>query len=213
MNNLIFLGLAGAGKGTQAKMLSGFLNVPMISSGDLFRFHLGNKTELGIEANKFMSTGALVPDNITINMILKRIQEQDCKEGFILDGFPRTLDQAESLNKSIVGDINTVVYIEVEETELLRRLSDRVICEACNAILSKLNINGMDSNCPECDNPSLSQRQDDLPEVVQNRLKTQIPLINQLVNYYKQKEILISVNGQQNKDIVEFDIQTKLGLH
>ena len=138
MNNLIFLGLAGAGKGTQAKMLSGFLNVPMISSGDLFRFHLGNKTELGIEANKFMSTGALVPDNITINMILKRIQEQDCKEGFILDGFPRTLDQAESLNKSIVGDINTVVYIEVEETELLRRLSDRVICEACNAILSKL---------------------------------------------------------------------------
>ena len=105
MNNIIFLGLAGAGKGTQAKILSNVMNIPMVSSGDLFRFHLSNETALGIEANKYMSTGALVPDDITINMILQRIGEEDCNNGFILDGFPRTLEQAESLHKAVNGNI------------------------------------------------------------------------------------------------------------
>ena len=113
MNNIIFLGLAGAGKGTQAQILSDTIGIPMVSSGDLFRFHLSNKTELGIEANKYMSTGALVPDDTTINMILQRIGEEDCNNGFILDGFPRTLEQAESLHKAVNGQINCVVYIEV----------------------------------------------------------------------------------------------------
>ena len=124
MNNIIFLGLAGAGKGTQAQILSDTIGIPMVSSGDLFRFHLSNKTELGIEANKYMSTGALVPDDLTINMILQRIGEEDCNNGFILDGFPRTLEQAESLHKAVNGQINCVVYIEVAENEFVKRLSD-----------------------------------------------------------------------------------------
>ena len=157
MNNIIFLGLAGAGKGTQAQILSDTIGIPMVSSGDLFRFHLGNKTELGIEANKYMSTGALVPDDITINMILERIGEEDCRNGFILDGFPRTLEQADSLHKAVNGKINSVVYIEVGENDLIKRLSDRVICtiKTCNAILSKSDVGGIDSNCPKCDEPAL----------------------------------------------------------
>ncbi len=215
MNNIIFLGLAGAGKGTQAKILSNVMNIPMVSSGDLFRFHLSNETALGIEANKYMSTGALVPDDITINMILQRIGEEDCNNGFILDGFPRTLEQAESLHKAVNGNINNVVYIEVTQNELVRRLSDRVICtvKSCNAILSKSDIMGMDSNCPVCNEQSLTQREDDLPDVVENRLKTQIPLINQLLDYYKNQEILISVDGEQDVDIVESEIQIKLGIN
>ena len=215
MKNIIFLGLAGAGKGTQAKILSDFMAIPMVSSGDLFRFHLGNNTELGIEANKYMSTGALVPDDITINMILHRIGEEDCTKGFILDGFPRTLEQAESLQKAVNGNISSVIYIEVEEKELIKRLSDRVVCTSsgCNAILSKSDIKGIDSNCPICNEISLTQRQDDLPEVVENRLKTQIPLINQLVDYYKNREILITVDGQQNVDLVESEIKNILGLN
>tara|TARA_Y100001970_G_scaffold86811_2_gene109489 strand:- start:1550 stop:2200 length:651 start_codon:yes stop_codon:yes gene_type:complete len=215
MNNIIFLGLAGAGKGTQAKILSDNMGVPMVSSGDLFRFHLGNKTELGIEANKYMITGALVPDDITIKMILERISEHDCTEGFILDGFPRTLQQAESLHEAVNGNINSVVYIKVTEEELIKRLSDRVICtiKSCNAILSKSDIQGLDSDCPVCNERSLSQRQDDLPEVVETRLKTQIPLINQLVDYYNSKEILICVDGEQNVDMVESEIQVKLGIN
>ena len=215
MNNIIFLGLAGAGKGTQAQILSDTIGIPMVSSGDLFRFHLSNKTELGIEANKYMSIGALVPDDTTINMILQRIGEEDCNNGFILDGFPRTLEQAESLHKAVNGQINCVVYIEVAENELVKRLSDRVICtiKTCNAILSKSDIGGIDSNCPKCDKPALSQREDDLPEVVENRLKTQIPLIKQLVDYYNNKDILISVDGEQNVDMVESEIQMKLGIN
>ena len=215
MNNIIFLGLAGAGKGTQAQILSDTMGIPMVSSGDLFRFHLSNKTELGIEANKYMSTGALVPDDTTINMILQRIGEEDCNNGFILDGFPRTLEQAESLHKAVNGNINNVVYIEVTQNELVRRLSDRVICtvKSCNAILSKSDIMGMDSNCPVCNEQSLTQRKDDLPDVVENRLKTQIPLINQLLDYYKNQEILISVDGEQDVDIVESEIQIKLGIN
>tara|TARA_Y100000994_G_scaffold213979_1_gene189548 strand:+ start:1622 stop:2269 length:648 start_codon:yes stop_codon:yes gene_type:complete len=215
MKNIIFLGLAGAGKGTQAKMLSDFIGIPMVSSGDLFRYHLGNNTELGIEANKYMSTGALVPDDITINMILQRIGEEDCTEGFILDGFPRTLEQAESLHTAVNGNISSVIYIQVEETELIRRLSDRVVCTSskCNAILSKADVKDMDSNCPICNEMSLTQRQDDLPEVVENRLNTQVPLINQLVDYYKKKEILISIDGQQNVDAVESEIKNFLGLN
>ena len=162
-----------------------------------------------------MSTGALVPDDITINMILQRIGEEDCNNGFILDGFPRTLEQAESLHKAVNGNINNVVYIEVTQNELVRRLSDRVICtvKSCNAILSKSDIMGMDSNCPVCNEQSLTQRKDDLPEVVENRLKTQIPLINQLLDYYKNQEILISVDGEQDVDIVESEIQIKLGIN
>ena len=189
------LGLAGAGKGTQAHLLSEELDVPSISSGDLFRFHRSQGTELGRLAKSYMEKGDLVPDDVTIRMILERI-EQVGGTGFVLDGFPRTLPQAGALDQALNGiPIEGAVYIQVSEDELVQRLSQRLVCGSCGAPYSKTGL-GVISQCEKCGGV-LYQRDDDKPEVVRKRLQIQWPGLNELLDHYGAHGKLIEINGEQ----------------
>ena len=189
------LGLAGAGKGTQALLLSEELGVPSISSGDLFRYHRSQGTELGRLANSYMEKGELVPDNVTIRMILERI-EQVGGSGFVLDGFPRTLPQAGALDQALNGiPIEGAVYIQVSEDELVHRLSQRLVCGSCGAPYSMAGL-GAASQCEKCGG-MLYQRDDDKPEVVRNRLQVQWPGLDELLVHYGAQGKLIEINGEQ----------------
>lgn len=189
------LGLAGAGKGTQAHLLSEELDVPSISSGDLFRYHQSQGTELGRLAKSYMEKGDLVPDDVTIRMILERI-EQVGGTGFVLDGFPRTLPQAGALDQALNGiPIEGAVYIQVSEDELVQRLSQRLVCGSCGAPYSKTGL-GVISQCEKCGGV-LYQRDDDKPEVVRKRLQIQWPGLNELLDHYGAHGKLIEINGEQ----------------
>ena len=171
---IILLGAPGAGKGTQATMLAQKLKLVHVATGDLFRQGLGQGTELGLKAKSYMEKGVLVPDEITIQMVLERISAPDCEKGVIFDGFPRNLKQAEALDKALTGQgkaVDKVVYIKVAEEELLRRLSGRWICRQCqtpyHAVSSPPKVEG---KCDKCGG-ELYQRSDDTVETVKNRLK------------------------------------------
>ena len=189
------LGLAGAGKGTQAHLLSEELGVPAISSGDLFRYHRSQGTELGRLANSYMEKGDLVPDDVTIRMILERI-EQIGGSGFVLDGFPRTLPQAGALDQALNGiPIEGAVYIQVGEDELVQRLSQRLVCDGCAVPYSKASL-GATSQCEKCGGV-LYQRDDDKPDVVRKRLQVQWSGLNELLDHYGAQDKLIEINGEQ----------------
>mgnify|MGYP001177025083 FL=1 len=190
------LGLAGAGKGTQGQILKDELSLSFLSSGDLFRHHQNEETDLGMLAKNYMKNGQLVPDEITINMILDGVNTIG-SGGFVLDGFPRTLSQAEALDKALIHDpIDCVVYIMVNEDELLIRLTDRLICRSCGAPYSK-RILGPIKDCGRCGG-QLYKREDDKPEVIKERLKVQLPGLHQLVGYYADQDKLVEVNGNQS---------------
>ena len=189
------LGLAGAGKGTQAHLLSEELDVPSISSGNLFRYHRSQGTELGLLANSYMEKGELVPDDVTIRMILERI-EQVGGAGFVLDGFPRTLPQAGALDQALDGiPIEGAVYIQVSEDELVQRLSQRLVCDGCEVPYSMIDLDSS-SQCEKCDGV-LYQRDDDKPEVVRKRLQVQWSGLNELLGHYGTQGKLIEINGEQ----------------
>ena len=189
------LGLAGAGKGTQANLLSEELDVPSISSGNLFRYHRSQGTELGLLANSYMEKGELVPDDVTIRMILERI-EQVGGSGFVLDGFPRTLPQAGALDLVLNGiPIEGAVYIQVSEDELVQRLSQRLVCGGCGAPYSMIDLDAA-SQCEKCGGV-LYQRDDDKPEVVRKRLHVQWSGLNELLDHYGAQGKLIEINGEQ----------------
>ncbi|MBI4338924.1 MAG: adenylate kinase [Chloroflexi bacterium] len=194
---LIFLGLAGAGKGTQALTLSQRLGVAFVSSGDMFRHHLSQGTDLGLLAKSYMDKGELVPDEVTIRMVLDRIGQEDCLKGFILDGFPRTINQAQALDKAL-GDreVQGVLYIKVSEPELVRRLSSRISCRACGTPYQKELLPQGATRCPRCGG-ELYQRADDQPEVVRRRLQVQIPEVQGLADYYARQRKLVEINGEQ----------------
>lgn len=195
---LVLLGAPGAGKGTQADILSEEMNLAHIASGDLFRQALGEETELGLLAKSYMEKGELVPDEVTITMILERIAGDDCASGCIFDGFPRTLDQARALDEALAARgkaIDEAVYIEVPEEELLRRLGGRWLCRSCqtpyHVVTSPPQVPG---KCDRCGG-DLFQRPDDKEETVRERLKVFFAQTAPLLDYYEKGNRLVKVNG------------------
>ena len=184
-------------------MLAQRLGVPFVSSGDLFRYHQAQGTELGILAKGYMERGDLVPDEVTIRMIVERIREEECREGFILDGFPRTLEQAIALDRALGEDrIDCVLYIKVGEEELVRRLSGRVSCRQCGRPYQWDSLpQEAATRCSACGG-ELYQRPDDQPQVVRHRLQVQWPELSRLLDYYAKQGKLAEVNGEQSVEEV-----------
>jgi len=210
----VFLGLAGAGKGTQAQLLAHRLSVPYVASGDLFRRHQGLGTELGLLAKSYMDRGELVPDEVTISMVLERLGEQDCCDGFILDGFPRTLEQAVALEEALGEEsVEWALYIEVEEDELAHRLSGRVSCRQCGMPHQRDALpSDPATQCPSCGG-ELYQRLDDQPEVVRRRLKVQRPGLTKLLEHYAGHGKLVKIDGEQSIGDVEKEMLAALARY
>ena len=207
---IILLGAPGAGKGTQAVMLADKLNLVQVASGDLFRQALRDETELGLKAKAYMDKGQLVPDEITIQMILKRLTAPDCINGAILDGFPRNLQQAEALDKALEKQsklIDNVVYIAVSEGELLKRLSGRWICRNCQTPYHEVDSPPkVADKCDRCGG-ELYQRDDDNVETIKKRLEVYFAETSPLIDYYTSTGKLLEINGvgdpaEVNKRIV-----------
>ena len=192
---LIFLGPPGAGKGTQAEKISENLGIPQISTGNILRAAVKNGTECGLKAKSFMDAGALVPDEVVIGILKDRIAEDDCKNGFILDGFPRTVPQAEALETMGVR-IDKVIEISVPDEDIKARLGGRRVCESCGATYHiEFNPPKVEGKCDKCGGNAV-QRKDDAPETVIDRLKTYHEATAPLVDFYKGKGKLKTVYGQ-----------------
>jgi adenylate kinase len=207
--NIILVGAQGSGKGTQADLLSLALHIPHIASGDLFRKAFDEKTELGMRAKKYVDRGELVPDEITVAMVLNRIQEPDCAPGVILDGFPRTIAQAEALDRglqSLGRQIDIVVYINVPREELLVRLSGRYICRANQHVYNIRSRPPKVANICDLDGSELYQRSDDTGEAVQKRLDIFFNETILLLDYYREQHKLVEVNGNQSIEAVQKDL-------
>lgn len=194
--NLILLGAPGAGKGTQAEKICEKLSIPAISTGNMLREAMANGTEMGLKAKSFIDAGKLVPDEVVIAIIDERLKQDDCKNGFILDGFPRTIPQAEALDEMGVR-IDKVIDIEVPDEKIASRLSGRRVCLKCGATyhteFKKPKTEGI---CDACGD-TLVQRKDDMPETVLDRLKTYHEQTEPLKGYYEKKGILRVVEGQE----------------
>jgi adenylate kinase len=202
---IILLGPPASGKGTQAAELREYLELPHVASGDLFRYNLKNETELGLKAKTYMDQGALVPDDITIAMVMDRLDQPDCEKGALLDGFPRTIAQAEALSEALAEEgsqVDRVLNIVVPDEEVVRRLSGRLICRECQEPFHK--IFKPFETCPhgKCHGEYLYQRDDDKPETVRKRLKVYWEQTSPLVDYYKQKGILVDIDGDQSIEAV-----------
>lgn len=195
--NLVFLGPPGAGKGTQALGVSEKFSIPHISTGDILRNEIKNGTALGLEAKSFMDAGKLVPDEVVIGIVASRLQQPDCKQGFLFDGFPRTLAQAQALSERT--KIEMAVNIDVPDEVIVARLSGRRVCKSCGATYHVSNMKG--SVCQNCGG-ELIQRDDDVPETVQNRLSVYHEQTQPLIDYYQQQGVLVTVDGTQGIDEV-----------
>jgi len=197
--NIIFVGAPGAGKGTQASAVAQKLNLVHISSGDLFRQALAQGTELGKQVKAYLEKGVLVPDRITIQMVMERLSAPDAEKGIILDGFPRNLPQAEALESALAQQgkaIDKVVYIEVAEAELLSRLSNRRLCRRCQAVYNMVNSPpSIEGKCDKCGG-ELYQRPDDEPETVKKRLDVYFAETAPLIAYYRRQGKLVEVAGE-----------------
>ena len=195
---LILLGLPGVGKGTQAKVLASHLGLLHISTGDMFRDAAEKRTSLGLSAQEYMSKGQLVPDEVTISMLLERITENDAQKGIMLDGFPRTIPQAKALDQALNNQnsfIDAVLYIQVPENELLARLTGRWTCGECGEIYhTQTNPPQKEKLCDLCDG-MLGQRADDQADTVRERLNANREWTEQLVNYYEGFSKLYSIDG------------------
>lgn len=196
--NLIFLGPPGSGKGTQAKMLVDKYGIPQISTGDILREAVKEGTPLGKEAKKYMDEGKLVPDEVVVGIVRERLKEPDCTKGFILDGFPRTIPQAEALDKTLqeMGKgIDHVLSLEVDREELVRRLSGRRTCKKCGAMYHIIfDPPKKDGVCDRCDG-ELYQRDDDKEETIRERLRVYEEQTAPLIEYYRKKGLLRPIDG------------------
>lgn len=203
--NLVLLGAPGAGKGTQSKRLVERYGIPQISTGDILREAVKNGTPLGVQAKSFMDRGALVPDEVVIGIVRDRCQREDCGEGFILDGFPRTTAQADALSALGIR-IDNAIDIRVSKDFLVKRLSGRRVCKSCgDAYHLEFNPSKTDGRCDKCGG-ELFQRDDDREEVVLKRLETYENQTSPLVEYYKKKGLLHTINGEGDIEAVFDDI-------
>ena len=211
---IVFMGPPGAGKGTQAEKIIENYQIPHISTGDMFRKAIKDQTELGMEAKRYMDQGALVPDHVTIGIVKDRLSESDCKSGFLLDGFPRTVDQAKALDEiltSLDSKIDYVINIDVDLDILKERLTGRRICRSCGATYHKIfNPSAVEGVCDKCGG-ELYQRKDDNEETVGNRLDVYVSQTKPLLDYYSLAGNLVNINGQQSIDLVFAEIQDVLG--
>jgi len=207
--NIILMGLPGAGKGTQASKIIKKYPIPHISTGDMFRLAIKNGTELGNEAKSYMDRGELVPDEVTVGIVKERLSQSDAREGFLLDGFPRTVEQAEALNR-IMDELDTkidrTVNVEVPEEELMNRLTGRRICEVCGTTYHLVFNPPKQEGVCDLDGGKLYQREDDNPETVANRLEVNIKQTAPLLDFYENQGVLVNVDGARDIDEVFNDI-------
>jgi len=203
---IILVGAQGSGKGTQAEMLTQALGVAHVASGDLFRKAIDEKTELGLKAKVYIDRGELVPDDLTVTMVLKRLEEPDCSQGALFDGFPRTVAQAEVLDKGLGGvgkQIDLAIYLQVPREELLNRLSGRYICRAKQHVYHIYFRPPKVAGVCDIDGSELYQRSDDTGEAVQRRLDIFFNETIQLLDYYENQKKLVEVDGNQDIDQVQ----------
>jgi len=211
--NLILMGLPGAGKGTQAEQIIKKYDIPHISTGDMFRGAIKEGTPLGIKAKEFMDAGELVPDEVTIGIVRERLNKEDCLKGFLLDGFPRTISQAEALEQILAElgrSIDHVLHILVDPAELLARLTGRRICRNCGATYHLIfNPTKVEGECDKCSG-ELYQRDDDNEKTVGTRLKVNIDQQQPLLEFYQRKGYLRNIEGSKPIDMVFKDIEAVL---
>ena len=207
--NIVLLGAPGAGKGTQAAKLVEEFATPHISTGDILRAAVKNQTELGKKAKGYMDAGDLVPDSLIIDLMDERLREPDCEKGFILDGFPRTTAQAVALDDMLVRlerPLDAALLVDVDPEVIIKRLTERRCCKECGYIGT-----AADATCPKCGG-EMYQRDDDNEATVRNRLDVYAKSTSPLIDYYKGKGLLNSVDGDRPVDTVYVDVKAQLGL-
>ena len=211
---IIMLGAPGAGKGTQAKMIAEKCGIPHISTGDIFRAIIKNGTELGAKAKEYMDKGLLVPDELVCDLVVDRIQQADCEKGYILDGFPRTIPQAEALEaalNAIEQKLDYAIDIDVPDENIINRMSGRRACVGCGATYHVVfNPTKVEGKCDVC-GESLILRDDDKPETVKKRLDVYHTQTQPLIDFYSARKVLVEVDGTQSMDKVFEDIMKILG--
>lgn len=212
---LIIMGPPGAGKGTQAALIKNTLNIPHISTGDMFREAIKNETPLGVEAKRYIDNGELVPDSVTIGLVRERLSNKDCQKGFLLDGFPRTIPQAKALDE-ILKDLNlnldAVINIAVDDNVLVDRIVGRRVCPKCKAGYHITNLKPkVDGICDVC-GEKLVQRKDDTEETVKNRLNVYANQTKPLLEYYDSYGIVKAIDGVGDIDVIFNNIKSSLGV-
>ncbi len=211
---IIMLGAPGAGKGTQAKMIAEKYSIPHVSTGDIFRANIKNGTELGKQAKEYMDAGKLVPDELTVRILLDRVAQDDCKNGYVLDGFPRTIPQAEVLEDALnkLGDkIDYAVNVDVPDENIVRRMSGRRACLKCGATYHIEHIPPKQEGICDTCGSELVLRDDDKPETVLNRLKVYHDQTQPLIDFYTERNVLKTVDGTKDMKDVFADIISILG--
>ncbi|MBH0231793.1 adenylate kinase [Halobacillus yeomjeoni] len=212
--NLILMGLPGAGKGTQAEKIVEKYDIPHISTGDMFRLAIKEGTELGKEAKSYMDKGELVPDEVTIGIVRERLSKPDAQSGFLLDGFPRTIAQADAL-ENLLEDMNDsidhVLHIDVPKDQLIERLTGRRICPTCGATYHVSFNPPKEAGKCDHDGSELIQREDDQPDTVKKRLEVNVEQTQPLLDFYRDKGYLVSFEGDRDINDVFQDIDAKLG--
>ena len=206
---LVLLGPPGAGKGTQASAIVNEYKIPHISTGDMFRENINNNTDLGKEAKKYMDQGNLVPDELVVSMVADRIKKDDCKDGFLLDGFPRTLVQGEELDKvlsSLGLKLDRVINLDLDESVVVERIIGRRICPECGATYHvKFNPPKEENICDKCSS-KLLQREDDTKEVVEQRYRVYEEQTEPLIDYYEKQNLIMNIDGSKDIDEISKDI-------
>lgn len=211
---IVMLGAPGAGKGTQAKMIAEEYGIPHVSTGDIFRANIKNGTPLGMEAKQYMDKGLLVPDELTVKILLDRVAQDDCKNGYVLDGFPRTIPQAEVLDKALVelGDgIDYAINVDVPDENIVKRMGGRRACLSCGATYHIEHIPPKQEGVCDACGQELVLRDDDKPETVQNRLNVYHEQTQPLIDFYQTKGVLKTVDGTRDMKEVFADIKEILG--